>query len=196
MTTTPARDQTVPPTVGVTLQVDPLAPIVTAVTAANAPAAAAVATIDSTGNSAFQLLLMTDMPAEIVNRGATLMFNGAPLQFASGVAVLNGMMATGAGVREQRGDQPDDRLAVLVAVGDRRVIDFTGLDFAEDSVDRELVSVVMLDGALDLLRTRTEFLALELGDRRLVPAQLAVRADIVEPADERANVGRAALGCE
>ena len=94
----------VPPTVGVTLQVDPLAPIVTAVTAANAPAAAAVATINSTGNSAFQLLLMTDMPAEIVNRGATLMFNGAPLQFASGVAVLNGMMATGAGVREQRGE--------------------------------------------------------------------------------------------
>ncbi len=88
----------VPPTVGVSLQIDPFIPV------SAGGGAAAVATINGTGNSLFQLLLMTDTGADMMATGTTLMFNGTPLTFSSGVAMLNGMRAAPGGMTEQNGE--------------------------------------------------------------------------------------------
>jgi hypothetical protein len=53
-------------------------------------------------------------------------------------------------VGKQRRDKPHHRLRILVFLGERGVVDLAGLDLAQDAVDRELVSVVMLDRPLDL----------------------------------------------
>jgi hypothetical protein len=54
------------------------------------------------------------------------------------------------GIGEQRVDQPHHRLAVFV---ERRrqaaVVDLAGLDFMQDAVDRQLVAVILVDGAGD-----------------------------------------------
>ena len=89
---------TVVPFVGVTVQVDPLAPM-----PVGGVQPFAVATFNSTGNSLFQLLLMADagVGAETDQAGTEVLFNGAPLQFSSGIAMLNGIRFTdGANQRE------------------------------------------------------------------------------------------------
>lgn len=86
----------VPPTAGVTLSVN--GPI-----ALPQPAAGPAAiTITRNSNSLFQLLLLADQGATMTP-GATMTFDGAPVEFNNGVALLNGMLASnGAGNGEGR----------------------------------------------------------------------------------------------
>jgi len=79
----------VPPTAGVTLSVN--GPIGLPVTTAAAPAAV---TITGNSNSVFQLLLLADQGATMMAPGATMTFDGAPVEFNNGVALLNGMLAS------------------------------------------------------------------------------------------------------
>ena len=83
-------------------------------------------------------------------------------------------------VGEQRRDQAHHRLRVLVALGDRGVVDLAGLDLLQDAVDRELVAVVVLDRALDLRLAGEAQLDLELA--------LEVRAQLVD-GDDVVGVG-------
>lgn len=78
----------VPPTAGVTLSVN--GPI----DVAAVPAAPAAVTITGNSNSVFQLLLLADQGAMVVNPGSTMTFDGAPVEFNNGVAFLNGMLAS------------------------------------------------------------------------------------------------------
>ena len=91
---------TVLPYVGVTVQVDPLAPM-----PVGGVQPIALATFNSAGNSLFQLLLMSDagVGAETAQAGTEVLFNGAPLQFTSGVALLNGMRVTEGGNQRESG---------------------------------------------------------------------------------------------
>ena len=79
----------VPPTAGVTLSVN--GPISLPVTTAAAPAAV---TITGNSNSVFQLLLLADQGTTMMAPGATMTFEGAPVEFNNGVALLNGMLAS------------------------------------------------------------------------------------------------------
>ena len=52
---------------------------------------------------------------------------------------------------EQRVDQPHHRLAVLAGVGlDAGVVNLAGLDLLQDAIDRQLVTVELVDGLVDL----------------------------------------------
>jgi hypothetical protein len=54
------------------------------------------------------------------------------------------------GIGQDRVDQADHRLAVFVGRGlQAAVVDFAGFDFVQDAVDRQLVAVVLVDGAVD-----------------------------------------------
>jgi hypothetical protein len=55
------------------------------------------------------------------------------------------------GIGQDRVDQADDRLAVLV--GGRlqaAKVDLAGFDFVQDAVDRQFIAVALVDGAIDL----------------------------------------------
>lgn len=104
----------VPATVGVSLQV--VAPIVPV--AAAAEIIPASVTINGTGNTLYQLMLMADAGVSMVGAGTTMTFDGAPLQFNNGVALLNGIQATNGSVNRQSGE-------LLIAM--RTVSDATGL---------------------------------------------------------------------
>jgi hypothetical protein len=85
-------------------------------------------------------------------------------------------------IGQQRIDQPHHRLAVFV---ERRrqaaVVDFAGLDFMQDAVDRQLVTVILVDGAGDF--RFAGYQRLDQPDPGGSGAQLVQRDDVVRIGD-------------
>ena len=75
------------------------------------------------------------------------------------------------GVGQDRVDEPDDRLAVFVG---RRLqaakIDLAGFDLVQDAVDRELVTVGLVDGTVDLGFTGEQRVNLDVVGRQAADA--------------------------
>jgi hypothetical protein len=96
------------------------------------------------------------------------------------------------GVGEDGVDQAHHRLAVFVAGGGQAApVDLAGLDLVQDAVDRQLVAVVLVDGAGDLrLAGQHGFdLQVVVGQR----AQLVQRDDVVDVGDRHRHAVLARL---
>ena len=80
-------------------------------------------------------------------------------------------------IDQQRADQPHHRLGVFLGLGvEAGVIDFAGLDFAQDAVERELEAVELVDAFQQLRFARQQGVDFELAAER--GFQLVERDDV------------------
>ncbi|MBV6475117.1 MAG: hypothetical protein MOGDAGHF_00629 [Rhodocyclaceae bacterium] len=86
------------------------------------------------------------------------------------------------GIGEDGVDQAHHRLAVLVAGGGEAApVDLAGLDLVQDAVDRQLVAIVLIDGAGDLRLAGQHRVDLQIVVGQC--AQLVQRDDVVHVGD-------------